>query len=177
MECLTICKIERKAKRYNCLVLGKTWYFLFFFFQFLLKGNGIITSSGRKQHGTLSLSFQLPKSPLLLWYALPPLLMAVISRISQARTFLELCLHPLLPFPPSPCTFSQPSCAAASPSILLLQFLSPVLPFRILAPPLVFSPLRCTTQPADTQEENIRTLTHMRFLSLKIRKEALLAHI
>lgn len=139
MACLTICKIEGKAKRYNCLVLGKTRYFLFFFPpQFLLKGNGIITSSGSKQHGTLSLSFQLPKSPLLLWHALPSLLMAVISHISQARTFLELCLQPLLPFPPSPCTFNQPSCAAASPSILLLQFLSPVLPFRILAPPWCF---------------------------------------
>lgn len=32
MECLTICKIEGKAKSYNCLILGKTRYFLFFFF-------------------------------------------------------------------------------------------------------------------------------------------------
>lgn len=107
--------------------------------------------------------------------------MVVNFHISQARTFLELSLHPLLPFPPSPCTFNQPSRAAASSSILLLQFLSPVLPFRIPGPPLVFSQLRCTTESADTQEEsikeNIRTLIHMYFLSLKIRKEALLAHI
>lgn len=121
---------RRQTKCYKCLVLGKTQYFLFFL-QFLLKGNGIITSSGKKQHGTVSLSLYSLTSMFLLSYSLltnggnhfphvPSWNFVRTLPLSSSSLTLHIwsdtkcCCHP---FPPAPL---------------------PLLPFLVFALPLWF---------------------------------------